>query len=111
MSRAKLFLFVVALLVLAPLALLVGRGVAIIRGVTGKGAVSFLDTIRNPRNKFPGTDRLNILLIGKDYNYTNKGILYTKNARSDTLLVLSLDPSTRTSRLSHSMKRFISPES
>lgn len=47
--------------------------------------------LTNPRGQFPGKDRVNILLIGKDYNHTNKGILYTKQARSDTLIMLSLD--------------------
>jgi LCP family protein required for cell wall assembly len=95
MSRAKKVLLFLTFLLSAALAVAVGWGVATIRGVTGKGAVSFLDTIRNPQGKFPGRDRLNVLLIGKDYNYTDKGILYTKNARSDTLLVLSLDLNTR----------------
>jgi LCP family protein required for cell wall assembly len=34
---------------------------------------------------------LNVLLIGKDYNHNKKGTLYTTGARSDTLILLSLD--------------------
>ena len=49
------------------------------------------DLMKNPRNQFPGKSRVNILLIGKDYNHTNKGILYTKQARSDTLILFSFD--------------------
>jgi LCP family protein required for cell wall assembly len=36
-------------------------------------------------------NRVNILLIGRDYNHTNKGILYTKGDRSDSIVLLSLD--------------------
>lgn len=43
------------------------------------------------KHAFGNTDRLNILVLGIDYNYNNKGILYTKGARSDTIIVLSLD--------------------
>lgn len=39
---------------------------------------------------FGSTERINILVVGIDYNYDNKGILYTKGARSDTIIVLSL---------------------
>lgn len=37
--------------------------------------------------------RLNILCLGVDYNHTNKGIQHSKGARSDTIIVLSLDAS------------------
>lgn len=39
---------------------------------------------------FGSRERLNILVVGIDYNYDEKGILYTKGARSDTIIVLSL---------------------
>ena len=42
------------------------------------------------RRVFGATERINILVVGIDYNYNNKGILYTKGARSDTIIVLSL---------------------
>jgi LCP family protein required for cell wall assembly len=40
---------------------------------------------------FGDKDRMNILLLGIDYNYDDKGILYTKNARSDTMMVISIN--------------------
>ena len=40
---------------------------------------------------FNGKDTLNILCVGLDHNYTEKGILYTKGARTDTIFVLSID--------------------
>ena len=39
---------------------------------------------------FGNTDRLNVLLLGIDYNHDDKGIIYTKGARSDTMMVVSL---------------------
>ncbi|MFM7323078.1 MAG: LCP family protein [Armatimonadota bacterium] len=71
-----------------------------------KGTLSFLETIRNPRSRFPGKDRINILLIGKDYNRDRKGMPVTKAyvrdpetgtvtvrniARADSILLLSCD--------------------
>ena len=58
-------------------------------GEDGIGGI--LASVRDPKGEFGDRARVNILLIGKDYNYTNKGILYTKQARSDTLVMLSLD--------------------
>ncbi|MDQ7823753.1 MAG: LCP family protein [Candidatus Eremiobacteraeota bacterium] len=40
---------------------------------------------------FGEKETMNILCLGIDYNYNEKGILYTKNARSDTIFVLSID--------------------
>lgn len=40
---------------------------------------------------FGNNERINILVLGIDYNYDNQGILYTKGARSDTIIVLSLN--------------------
>lgn len=42
------------------------------------------------KRAFGTSERMNILVLGIDYNYNNKGILYTKGARSDTMIVLSL---------------------
>ncbi len=39
---------------------------------------------------FGTAERMNILVLGLDYNYDEKGILYTTGARSDTMMVLSL---------------------
>ncbi|MBI3945069.1 MAG: LCP family protein [Armatimonadetes bacterium] len=49
----------------------------------------------NPRDAFPGKTRLYVLVLGIDANHTNQGIMYTKNARSDTILVASLDLDTK----------------
>jgi LCP family protein required for cell wall assembly len=45
----------------------------------------------NPQEAFPGRDRINILCLGLDRNWTRKGMPYTKGVRSDTMIVLSLD--------------------
>jgi LCP family protein required for cell wall assembly len=34
--------------------------------------------------------RINILVLGIDYNHDSKGIIYTKGARSDTMMVVSI---------------------
>lgn len=39
---------------------------------------------------FGANDRMNILVLGLDYNYDDKGMHYTKGARSDTIMVVSL---------------------
>lgn len=39
---------------------------------------------------FGNNDRMNILILGIDYNHDSKGIVYTKGARSDTMMVMSL---------------------
>lgn len=49
-----------------------------------------------PEAMFPGVGRMNILCLGLDRNWTNKGMPYTKNVRSDTMIVLSLDLRERT---------------
>ncbi|AIE87259.1 cell envelope-related transcriptional attenuator [Fimbriimonas ginsengisoli Gsoil 348] len=50
-----------------------------------------LAAMANPRGQFPGRDRTIILIAGKDYNHTNKGIEYTTGSRSDTVMLLSVD--------------------
>ncbi|MCA1595103.1 MAG: LCP family protein [Chloroflexi bacterium] len=50
-----------------------------------------ISPILNPRGQFPGKDRINILVMGIDDNWTNKDMVYTKGARTDTLFVVSLD--------------------
>lgn len=39
---------------------------------------------------FGANDRINVLVLGIDYNHDEKGIIYTKGARSDTMMVMSL---------------------
>jgi LCP family protein required for cell wall assembly len=50
----------------------------------------------SPEALFPGVERLNILCLGLDRNWTRKGMPYTKKVRSDTMIVLSLDLRERT---------------
>ena len=50
----------------------------------------------NGSRPFKGSDRMNILCLGIDYNRDSKGIAYTKGARSDTILVVSIDSSGKT---------------
>lgn len=49
----------------------------------------------NPRSGFPGKDRITICCMGIDDNWTNKDIVYTAGARTDTLFLLTLDLNTR----------------
>lgn len=94
MRKTRRVLMILCLLLLAGAGLVVGQFSYIlskIGGGGGGGAISILDTIRNPEAKFPGKDRVNILLIGKDYNRDRKGMPYTKGARSDSLVLFSLD--------------------
>ncbi len=59
------------------------------------GSTSITPPIFEPEERgrvvFRDRERINILVLGIDYNYTNQGILYTKGARSDTILVVSLN--------------------
>jgi polyisoprenyl-teichoic acid--peptidoglycan teichoic acid transferase len=52
--------------------------------------IGILEKEQAGKRVFGSTERLNILVVGIDYNYNNQGILYTKGARSDTIIVLSL---------------------
>jgi LCP family protein required for cell wall assembly len=45
----------------------------------------------NPEQTFPGRHRINILCLGLDRNWTRDDQPYTKNSRSDTMMVASLD--------------------
>src|SRR5262249_40173978 len=45
----------------------------------------------DPQSLFPDRDRLNILCLGLDRNWTKEGLPYTKTVRSDTMMVASLD--------------------
>ena len=68
----------------------------------GAGAGSIIGSLRNPRQQFPDKRRVNILLAGIDYSYLQvkgnpklNGMPYTKDSRSDTVMVLSLDLDTQ----------------
>lgn len=47
--------------------------------------------VGNPRDGFPGQDRVTILCMGIDDNWTNSDVVYSSNARTDTLFLLTLD--------------------
>jgi len=57
--------------------------------------ISFGDlysTIFHPgETVFAGRDHINILCLGLDQNFTEKNIMFTKGARSDTIFVIHLD--------------------
>lgn len=56
---------------------------------------SFVDTISfvtNPgQTVFGDKDSVNILCLGLDYNYTTEGIIFSKNARTDTIFVVNVN--------------------
>jgi polyisoprenyl-teichoic acid--peptidoglycan teichoic acid transferase len=70
---------------------------------TGKNTNSFanmkngIDSMLYPKRQFPNKQRLNVLLVGKDYEYvfskdpTKNGMRHTKSSRADTIMLLSLD--------------------
>lgn len=95
-SRAKTVLLASALLAVAAVATAGGLTLKTLHNITnGKGAISFIETMRNPRGEFPKKDRVTVLLIGKDYNWTSKGMPSSKDSRSDSIMLLSLDLNTR----------------
>ena len=47
--------------------------------------------VGDPRQGFPGQDKINILCMGIDDNWTDSDVVYTHNARTDTLFLLTLD--------------------
>lgn len=55
-------------------------------GDVGRVIKAFTD----PKSEF-SKHKFVVLLLGKDYNYTNKAIRYTSNSRTDTIMLLSVD--------------------
>lgn len=93
-------LSIFAVLALAAVAFFGGQALRLVeKGGTEKvGAVGAVEAARdwaqiigNPRAGFPDQDRINILCMGIDDNWTDTDQVYTKNARTDTLFLLSLD--------------------
>ncbi len=93
-------LSVFGVLLLAACALFGGMALKLIqRGHGEKGgannaveaAQAWREIIGDPRAGFPGQDRVTVLCMGIDDNWTDKDQVYTKNARTDTLFLLSLD--------------------
>jgi LCP family protein required for cell wall assembly len=65
----------------------------VVRGFTSKGGgmAEVWAGISNPRGLFPGKDHVVILVVGKDYNRDKKGMPYSKDSRSDTIMLISAD--------------------
>ncbi len=60
---------------------------------TGGAWKTFQTWVEEPgKLAFEGKERMNILVVGVDYNHDERGMPYTKGARTDTIMVLSLDP-------------------
>jgi LCP family protein required for cell wall assembly len=84
-----------------------GRAATLLKRFYGGGSLitNVRDTVRviqDPRQFFPGRDRITVLCLGLDRNILRSrnpklnGMPYTKGARSDVLMVASLDLADRT---------------
>jgi polyisoprenyl-teichoic acid--peptidoglycan teichoic acid transferase len=56
----------------------------------GNALIKQIVAERPPRELF-GKERIYVLLLGIDYNYDDKGMPYSKGARSDTIMAAGLD--------------------
>src|SRR5262249_4067141 len=97
MARRIPWLLILGLLLIvvaAVLALLFSRGQRLL-GTPHLSPIAqtrdFYQIAVKPEEAFPGRDRINILCLGLDRNWTRKGMPYTKDVRSDTMIVVSLD--------------------
>lgn len=65
----------------------------VVRSFTSKGGgmAEVWAGISNPRGLFPEKSRVVILVVGKDYNRDKKGMPYSKDARADTIMLISAD--------------------
>lgn len=85
------------ILLLLLLAVVVGGGYLYLQVSQIAGGASpqtMLQMAQNPRELL-GKDRIVVLIAGKDYNRDRRGIGYTKNARADTIMLVSLDLNTK----------------
>lgn len=81
------------ILLLLLLALLGGGGYLYYQVNQIAGGVSpqtLMQVAQNPIELL-GKNRIVVLIVGKDYNHTRQGIAYSKNARSDTIMMVSLN--------------------
>jgi LCP family protein required for cell wall assembly len=53
--------------------------------------ITEVEQIIDPRSAFPGMDRVNVLCMGIDDNWTDSDVEFSRNARTDTLFWMSLD--------------------
>ena len=60
---------------------------------------TFSDIFIPPPSAVFGKDRIYVMLLGIDYNYDEKGMPYSKDARSDTIMVAGLDFPTKSMKL------------
>jgi polyisoprenyl-teichoic acid--peptidoglycan teichoic acid transferase len=91
-SRARTILGTALLGMIACVAVAGGIFLNKLNNIGGKGgATSVIEGFTNPRAQFPKKDRVTVLLIGKDYNYDSKGMRFSKDSRSDSIMLLSLD--------------------
>ena len=96
---ARRVALIVTLLCSAALAVLGGLAFRTIHNIGGEGgAKSVIETLRDPRAKFPADkSRLNIIVYGKDYDYDSMGNRFTqgsgqgRGSRTDSIVVASLD--------------------
>lgn len=67
------------------------------KSLAGKGGnpLTVWQGISNPRGQFPGQDKLVVLIVGKDYNHDKKGMPYTSDSRSDTIMLVAADLETK----------------
>lgn len=61
----------------------------------GETVADVITALKNPRDSFPNKSKINLLLVGQDYNHNNKGFIYTKSSRADTIMMLSVDLDTK----------------
>lgn len=91
----------IALIIVSIIAVGGGWAISAIKHLTGENGnvIDLVSSMTNPRGQFPeAKNRVNILLLGKDYSYLwktpdikLKGARYSKESRSDTIMLLSLD--------------------
>lgn len=56
----------------------------------GTSLIDLGRTVMDPTREF-SKRKFTVLMLGKDYNYTNKGIRYTSNSRTDTIMLMAVD--------------------
>lgn len=98
-SPLKTIASVVALCAVGAIAYTGGKVLSTAKRLSGDGGIkSFIDSYTDPQGQFPGRpNRITILLLGIDYSYLRtkdvklNGQPYTKDSRSDTIMLLTLD--------------------
>lgn len=99
-SRSRRAKGVFGLVVLAAVGVGITWAGSMLHSISNGGngtAVGIVQAITNPKSKFPGKDRVNVVLIGKDYNRLESrdpklnGMPFTKGSRADSIVMLSLD--------------------